>query len=142
MKHLPKALRNWLYRYIVPRLGFIYAFSMLEYPFTGRRERWGYAGQTRQELIARYDQHMGGGYRGKKGKAQPWSDLYPEIRIVFKVYLPDFWLDQLEKLVIKWNKPIYNYMHNKENHARIPLYVAQQHRKERDLRRRWDHGRL
>lgn len=135
MRHLPKKLRNWLYRYVIFRPGFIYAFSMLEYPYTGHRTRWGYAGQTRQELIARYNQHMGAGYRGKVGKAQPWSDLSPEIRIVCKVNLPDFWLDLLEEIVIKWNNPVYNYVHNTTNRARVPLYVAQQQRKERDLQR-------
>lgn len=119
------------------RKGIIYAYSTLD-PLTGEREQWAYVGQTRQELALRHAQHMG---FDKRQKHQPWSDLYPEIRVVFEFRsCPDWWLDWVEKLVIKFTYPRYNYIHNLNNPNRITIPQAESARKERDrlgvLRRR------
>lgn len=113
--------------------GIVYAYSVLVYPFNGKRERWGYVGQTRQELVARHNQHMG---YDTRQPAQSWSDLYPEIRIVYEFkFCPDWWLDFVEKWVIKLTFPLYNYIHNTKNPRRIPKYEAVAQRQQRDLRR-------
>ncbi len=138
IKNLPRPIRNWLYRYIIFRFGIIYAFSCTD-PFTGIREEWAYVGQTRQALISRYNQHMG---YDRRQSAQPWSDLDPEIRIVWSGRCTDQMLDWIEKTTIKWRKPVYNYIHNTNNKRRITKYQAAAQRRERDLRRRWDHGRI
>src|SRR6187402_1922926 len=128
-KNLPRPLRNFLNKYFIFRPGITYAYSCIN-PVTGQREPWAYIGQTRQGLLVRNNQHLGvEGYRGKKAKAQPWSDLYPEVRIVAEFKCPDIVLDLTEKFYIKWKKPVYNYTHNLNNPRRIPLYQAQQDRK-------------
>jgi hypothetical protein len=133
---LPKDLRKFLYKYFVFRPAIIYAFSCMD-PLTGKREPWAYIGQSRQELIARYNQHMGlAGFKGKVAKAQPWSDLYPEIRIVWQGKCPDAFLDLIEEFNIKFHKPVYNYMHNLKNPRRVEMYAAVAQRRARDLGRR------
>src|SRR5687767_5750748 len=131
IKDLPKPIRLWLYKYIVFRPGIIYAFSCID-PITGKREDWAYVGQTRQALVSRYNQHMG---LDARNSAQPWSDLYPEIRIVWQGDCTDKFLNWLEKYYIKRHKAVYNYIHNTQNPRRIPKYDAVAQRKERDLRR-------
>lgn len=140
---LPRSTKNFLNRYFIFRPGIIYAYSVI-IPESGLRDPWGYVGQTRQGLITRNNQHLGvEGYRGKKAKAQPWSDLYPEVRVVASFKCPDFVLDLVEKFYIKWKKPIYNHIHNLANPRRIPLYQAQQDRIARDrLRKRTTYGRV
>jgi hypothetical protein len=114
------------------RRGIIYAYSTLD-PVTGKREHWAYVGQTRQELERRHAQHMGMTNRQKR---QPWSDLYPEIRIVFEFSsCPDWWLDWVEKIVIKFTYPRYNYIHNLKNPRRITKMDAEKDRQLRDLRK-------
>lgn len=114
------------------RPGVIYAYSTLDAE-TGDREPWAYVGQTRQELYKRHNQHIA---------CQPWSDLFPEVRIVFKFkHCPDWWLTLTEKLVIKFTKPLYNYEYNTKNPRRIPIYQAKADREMRDrlarMRRFW-----
>lgn len=120
--------------------GIVYAYSVLEYPLTGKREWWGYVGQTRQELVDRHNQHMG--YDNRQ-EAQPWSDLYPEIRVVvcYK-YCPKWLLDLTEELIIKFKFPLYNYIHNTKNPRRIPKYQAVADRKQRNLNRSRTRGRV
>jgi len=138
----PGQLRKLLLKYFIFRPGIVYAYSCID-PITGKRERWAYAGQTRQILATRHDQHMGNsGYKGKLAKCQPWSDLYPEVRIVCEFKCPDFLLDLVEMWVIKWNKPVYNYMHNINNPRRIPIPIAIKQRAERDLRRSHYRGKV
>lgn len=136
-------MRNFLYKYFIFRPAIVYAYSCID-PITGKREPWVYIGQTRQLLIARNNQHLGvEGYKGKKAKGQPWSDLYPEVRVVAEFKCPDVVLDLVEQFYIKWKKPVYNYTHNLNNPRRIPLYQAQQDRKARDyLRTRQGRGRV
>lgn len=138
IKDLPKPLRLWLYKYIVFRPGIIYAFSCLD-PVVGDREWWAYVGQTRQALISRYNQHMG---LDARQPAQPWSDLYPEIRVVWSGKCPDKILNLIEKYYIKRYKVVYNYIHNTRNPRRIPKYDAIDQRKQRDLRRGRRRGRV
>jgi hypothetical protein len=108
------------------RRGIIYAYSCIN-PNTGRRIRWAYVGLTRQQLAARHQQHM---------DIQPWSDLYPEIRIIFDFKrCPDWWLAMFEKHTIKVMRPVYNYEHNTKNSRRIPKYQAAIQRKSRDMDR-------
>jgi hypothetical protein len=115
------------------RRGIVYAYSAID-PVTGLREHWAYVGQTRQELALRHAQHMG---LDKRQKRQPWSDLYPEIRVVFEFKAcPDWWLNLVEKWTIKFTYPKYNYMHNLTNPNRIPLPEAERARVERDRKRR------
>jgi hypothetical protein len=142
-KKLPRSTQNFLNRYFIFRPGIIYAYSCLD-PATRKREPWAYVGQTRQLLIARNNQHLGvEGYKGKAAKSQPWSDLYPQVRIVAEFKCPNIILDLVEKFYIKWKKPIYNHTHNLNNPRRIPLYQAQQDRKSRDyLRLRSRRGRV
>jgi hypothetical protein len=133
IQNLPRPLRNFLYKYVVFRPGIVYAYSCLGH-YSELREMWAYVGQTRQELIDRHNQHMGAaGYRNKKAALpQSWSDLYPEIRIVWSGKCPDFVLDGIEKFYIKRRKPLYNYIHNTKNPRRIPKYQAAIQRQERD----------
>jgi hypothetical protein len=138
IKNLPRPVRNWLYKYVVFRPGIVYAFSCLDH-VSGVRVYWAYVGQTRQELAARYNQHMGLDYRQA---AQPWSDLYPEIRIVWQGNCPDKMLDLIEKYYIKRKKATYNYIHNTRNPHRVTKYQAQAQRKDRDLRRGMRSGRV
>ena len=114
------------------RRGIIYAYSTVN-PRTGKRERWSYVGLTRQELISRHNQHMGLDPRQKR---QPWSDLYPEVRIVFDFkHCPDWWLRLVEEITIKLTKPTYNYIHNTKNSGRVTKFQAEADRRSRDLRR-------
>jgi hypothetical protein len=111
------------------RRGIIYAYSTID-PLTGQREHWAYVGQTRQELALRHAQHMG---FDKRQKRQPWSDLYPEIRVIFEFKsCPNWWLDLVEKLTIKFTYPMYNYIHNLNNPRRVDLRLAESSRRERD----------
>ncbi len=106
------------------RKGIIYAYSVID-PKTERRLRWGYVGKTRQMLVNRHNQHM---------KTQPWSDLYPEVRIVWEFSsCPDWWLTMFEKFTIKCTKPYYNYEYNTKNPRRVPKYEAVAQRQARDL---------
>lgn len=73
---------------------------------------------------------------------QPWSDLYPEIRIVWQGKAPNFFLNLIEEYYIKRYKPVYNYIHNTKNPRRIPKYEAEDARKQRDLRRGRQRGRV
>lgn len=111
------------------RPGIIYAYSCQDH-FTEDRIDWAYVGKTRQLLMNRHDQHM---------RDQPWSDLYPQVRVVFYFKsCPDWWLKLAEKTTIKYTRPIYNYEYNTKNKYRVPKYIALEQRKERDLRRaRW-----
>lgn len=138
IKDLPKPIRLWLHKYIVFRPGIIYAFSCLD-PVTGERELWAYVGQTRQQLISRYNQHMG---LDARQPAQPWSDLYPEIRIVWEGKCPDRILNLLEKYFIRRHRAVYNYIHNTRNPRRIPKYEAVAQRHQRDLRRGRRRGKV
>lgn len=115
------------------RRGIIYAYSC-KIPGTRSREPWAYVGKTRQALASRHEQHM---------KVQPWSDLYPEIRIVFDFKsCPDWWLTMAEKLTIKFTRPLYNYEYNTKNSRRIPKYQATADRQRRNLRRGRRRGRV
>lgn len=119
--------------------GIVYAYSCKDH-HSAKRIWWAYVGQTRQELVARHNQHMG---HDTRQPAQPWSDLYPEIRVVFHFkYCPNWFLDLAEELVIKFTMPKYNYIHNTKNPGRIPKFRAIAERKERDLRRRKRAARL
>lgn len=115
------------------RPGIIYAYSAID-PDSGRRIRWAYVGKTRQKLVNRHNQHM---------VVQPWSDLFPNVRIVFSFNsCPDWWLSLVEKLTIKFTRPLYNYDYNTKNRRRIPKYAALKQRKERDLLRRKQRARM
>lgn len=132
VKDLPKPLRNWLWKYFIFRPAIVYAYSTSdEFNFIARIH-WAYIGQTRQQLMARHNQHMGYDPRQKR---QPWSDLYPEVRIVWQGKCPDFFLDLIEEWHIKRRKPRYNYIHNTKNSTRITKYSAESARRERDLAR-------
>lgn len=123
----------WLAKLLRWRPGIVYAYSTLDH-FTGKRIYWSYVGKTRQQLEVRHSQHMG--YDSRQTR-QPWSDLYPDIRIVFYFrYCPDWLLDCAEKWTIKLMKPRYNYIHNTKNTRRIPKYDAEAQRVERDRLRR------
>jgi hypothetical protein len=139
LKDLPKPVRDFLLKYLWFRPGIVYAYSTLD-PDTHKREPWSYIGQTRQALAARHAQHMGVDSR-YQSQAQPWSDLYPDVRVVWKGRVPDFLLDFLEMLYIKKYLPLYNYMHNTKNPRRIPKHQAVKARKNRDrlarMRRPW-----
>jgi hypothetical protein len=136
IKSLPKPIQKWLYDYVIFRPGIVYAFSCLDH-FTAVRVEWAYVGQTRQELASRYNQHMGLDYRQP---AQPWSDLYPEIRVVWQGKCPNKLLNLIEKYYIKRHKVLYNYIHNTNNPRRVTKYQAKAQRKERDLRRSYGSG--
>ena len=131
VKDLPKPIRNFLWKYIWFRPAIVYAYSCLD-PVTGLREWWAYVGQTRQELEARNNQHMGYDPRQLR---QPWSDLYPEIRIAWQGKCPNFMLNLIEEYYIKRYKVVYNYIHNTKNPRRIPKYAAEKQRQERDRMR-------
>ncbi len=132
VKDLPRPLRNFLYKYFVFRPAIVYAYSCIDLK-SASREMWAYVGQTRQLLSERHNQHMGTAVvRGKTTTAQSWSDLYPEVRIVWQGKCPDFILDLVEKYYIKRRKPLYNYIHNTRNPRRIPKYQAMMQRQERD----------
>ena len=121
----------------------IYAYSCMEYPYTGKREEWAYVGKTRQELAARHNQHMGvEGFRKKEIECQPWSDLYPEVRVVYSFNCPEFILDLVERWTIKRRKPLYNYIHNMDNPRRITKPAAKAQRRERDLRQNRRYGKV
>jgi hypothetical protein len=114
------------------RPGIIYAYSTVDFK-TGKRERWSYVGKTRQTLVKRHNQHM---------DVQPWSDLFPQVRVVFDFRsCPDWWLTWAEKLTIWVMRPLYNYEYNTKNSRRIPKYQAEADRKTRDrlvrMRRMW-----
>jgi hypothetical protein len=127
---LPRPIRNFIKKYLWFRPAIVYAYSCLD-PATLLREWWAYVGQTRQELASRHAQHMGFDPR-YKNHAQSWSDLYPEVRIVWQGKCPDFVLDLIEKYYIKRHKAIYNYIHNTKNPRRIPKYAAIEQRRQRD----------
>lgn len=115
------------------RRGIIYAYSCID-PVTRKRDDWAYVGKTRQLLAVRHEQHMA---------AQPWSDLYPEVRILFEFKsCPDWWLSFCEKFTIKCAKPTYNYEYNTKNPFRVPKYQALAERKARDLRENRFRGRV
>ena len=115
------------------RRGIVYAYSVLD-PITNERVHWAYVGRTRQSLVQRHSQHMG--YTDKQDR-QPWSDMYPSVRIVFDFkYCPDWWLDLVEKWTIKTMRPTYNYIHNTKNSRRVPKYVAEAQRADRERLRR------
>jgi hypothetical protein len=120
-------------RSYVWRSGIIYAYSAID-PRTGKRDDWAYVGKTRQPLVRRHEQHIA---------SQPWSDLYPEIRIIFEFKkCPDFWLTMFEKYTIWYTRPTYNYEYNIRNPYRIPKYQAIKERADRDLRGRTVRGRM
>jgi hypothetical protein len=139
VKDLPKPLRNFVLKYLWFRPAIVYAYSTLE-PDYHEREPWAYVGQTRQELASRHAQHMGYDRRYQT-QAQPWSDLYPDIRIVWQGRVPDFLLDFIEMMYIKRYRPLYNYIHNTKNPRRITKVEAVKARKTRDrlarMRRPW-----
>jgi len=140
VKELPRPVRNWLWKWIIFRPAIVYAYSCID-PKTGLREMWAYVGQTRQELMRRHAQHMGNDSY-YKNKAQPWSDLYPDVRIVWQGKCPDFYLDLIEMFYIKRHKAVYNYIHNTRNPRRITKLQAQEQRRNRDLHRRRDSARV
>lgn len=139
IKDLPKPIRDFIIKFLWFRPAIVYAYSCID-PMNGLREMWAYVGQTRQELASRHAQHMGNDARYKV-KQQPWSDLYPEVRIVWQGRCPDFFLDLIEEFYIKRYKPVYNYIHNTKNPRRIPKYEAVKQRQDRDrlarMRRVW-----
>lgn len=135
IKDLPKPIRNWLWKYVVFRPAIVYAYSTVDELEYIDRIWWAYIGQTRQQLMSRHNQHMGHDYRQKR---QPWSDLYPEIRIVWQGKCPDFFLDLIEEWHIKRRKPRYNYIHNTKNPNRITKYQAEGTRQYRDLQRKYE----
>lgn len=144
LNNLPKPIKAFILKYLWFRHGIIYAYSVLDLDNSTDvrvvRDLWGYVGQTRQELQARHAQHMGMSSRYKT-VAQPWSDLYPEVRVIWEGRCPDFMLDLIEMFYIKRRKPLYNYIHNTHNPRRITKYEAQFQRKQRDklarMRRPW-----
>ncbi len=139
----PKRLQHWLNKYFVFRPGIIYAYSCMKYPLTGDREWWAYVGKTRQSLAARHDQHMGvDSYKKKDIECQPWSDLYPEVRIVYSLNCPEFVLDFLERWTIRQHKPLYNYIHNTDNPRRVTKHRAKAERRDRDLLRGTRRGKV
>lgn len=114
------------------RRGIIYAYSCVD-PRTGKRDHWAYVGKTRQQLARRHEQHIA---------SQPWSDLYPQVRVVFDFKsCPDWWLTLFEKYTIKLTRPAYNYEYNTKNSRRIPKYQAVKERSDRErlarMRRSW-----
>jgi hypothetical protein len=139
VKDLPKPIRNWLWKYVVFRPAIVYAYSSSDEFLAVERIWWAYIGQTRQQLMARHNQHMGYDPRQKR---QPWSDLYPEVRIVWQGKCPDFILDLIEKIHIKWHKPRYNYIHNTKNSHRITKYQAEAARQHRDKERSFRAARM
>lgn len=136
---LPKPLRNFILKFLWFRPGIIYAYSVLDF-ISQTREPWAYVGQTRQNLVERHNQHMGQSSRYKTHR-QPWSDLYPEVRVVWQGKCPDFFLNLVEEFYIKKYKPLYNYIHNTKNARRITKIEAEYQRLQRDrlarTRRRW-----
>jgi hypothetical protein len=119
------------------RRGIIYAYSTLDY-YSRKdiRDDWAYVGKTRQALVSRHEQHM---------TSQPWSDLYPQVRVIFDFKsCPDWWLTLFEKYTIWATKPTYNYEYNTKNKHRVPKYQALADRKKRDvsLRKTKPRGRL
>lgn len=115
------------------RRGIIYAYSCVD-PATGQREPWAYVGKTRQALVTRHNQHM---------ESQPWSDLYPQVRVIFNFEsCPDWWLRLAEKWTIKFTQPLYNYEYNTKNPRRVPKYQAVADRQKRDLRKKGWRGRV
>jgi hypothetical protein len=106
------------------RPGIIYAYSCID-PYTSKdRENWAYVGKTRQALYKRHNQHM---------DSQPWADLYPQVRVIFKFKsCPDWWLTLAEKLTIKFTRPLYNYEYNTKNSRRIPKFQAEAEREDRN----------
>jgi len=144
VKDLPKPLAKFVCKFLWFRPAIVYAYSILDLDKSTEtitvRDLWAYIGQTRQELASRHAQHMGNDLR-YKGKAQPWSDLYPEVRVIWQGRCPDFVLDLIEMYYIKKRKPLFNYIHNTKNSRRIPKYEAQQQRRERErlarMRRIW-----
>jgi hypothetical protein len=138
INNLPKPIRSFIIKYLWFRPGIIYAYSCIHpYSAYDAREEWAYIGKTRQSLVTRHNQHMGlDGYRGKKPTHQPWSDLYPSIRVVREFKSPDVMLNLVEKFYIKTKKPLFNYMHNTKNPRRIELYQAVKDRSDRDYLRR------
>jgi phenylalanine-4-hydroxylase len=144
VKDLPKPLRNWLWKWFVFRPAIVYAYSIIDLEQTTNaqlvRELWAYVGQTRQELISRHNQHMGIDNKYKTNR-QPWSDLYPEIRIIWQGKCPNFVLDLIEMFYIKRRKPLFNYIHNTKNPRRITKFTAEYQRSQRDrlarMRRGW-----
>lgn len=138
VKDLPKPIRHFIMKYLWFRPAIVYAYSVID-PERSTLTRlvrilWAYVGQTRQPLAVRHAQHMGFDTR-YQNHAQPWSDLYPEVRIVWQGKCPDFALDLIEKYYIKRHKAVYNYMHNTKNPHRIPKYEAIEQRKRRDRTR-------
>jgi hypothetical protein len=122
------AKRNFIWR-----TGIIYAYSVLD-PRTGERDDWAYVGKTRQLLSSRHNQHM---------DSQPWSDLYPQVRVIFTFKrCPDWWLTFAEKSTIWYTRPTYNFEYNTRNPYRIPKYQAVKERADRDLRGRKVRGRM
>lgn len=130
IKDLPKPIRLFILKYLWFRPGIIYAYSCID-PSTGLRELWAYVGQTRQQLIERHDQHMGQSTKYKTHR-QPWSDLYPEVRIVWEGNCPGIILDLIEKYYIKRYRALYNYIHNTNNPRRITKPEAEYQRLQRD----------
>jgi hypothetical protein len=144
VKDLPKPIKNFILKFLWFRPAIVYAYSCLDLTRTTDtfivRDLWAYVGQTRQELSSRHAQHMGNDPR-YKGKAQPWSDLYPEVRIIWQGKCPNFILDLIEMYYIKKHRPLYNYIHNTTNTRRITKYDAVAQRRDRDrlarMRRTW-----
>lgn len=125
---LPRPIKNFIIKYLWFRPAIVYAYSCLD-PDMGFRVLWAYVGKTRQQLEDRHSQHMGYDTRQHR---QPWSDLYPSVRIVWQGRCPEFILDMIEKYYIKRYKPVYNYIHNTKNIHRLPKYQAEAQRLERD----------
>lgn len=107
------------------RPGVVYGFWILD-PTSGQ-VRVDYVGQTFQRLAAREAQHR---------ETQPWSDL-----IVGPAFIIESgcWtqaeLDELEAFHIRRLLPRYNYEFNLDNAERIPIWLAQEQRAERDAAR-------
>jgi hypothetical protein len=138
---LDEGLRGpaWVPRVTVPRwtlYGEVYAYrtrkshAVLGIPFLGWH--WGYVGQTRNPK-ARHGEHMNGG--GRYGKeAAAWSDLSPRrYRIFHMRRCPQWLLNFVEFLAIRFLCPVYNEKLNRGNPRRISRKRA---RRQRSMRMR------
>lgn len=112
------------------RWSIVYGFRILD-PAT-MRVLVDYVGKTVQKLAARERQHRGQDFETDDTE-QPWSDL-----IVGKPFIIEqgLWtaaeLAERERFHIHRLKPRYNYEHNLDNPARIPIPVARRQREARD----------
>jgi hypothetical protein len=104
------------------RPGVVYGIRTLD-PDTGT-VILGYVGQTFQRLWQREAQHR---------EDQPWSDLIVgEAFVIAQGWWTCAEIDEVEAVHIRALAPAYNYEHNLNNPNRVPIWLAQRQRAERD----------